>query len=627
MVEIKGRHLLRAVLVVCHLLVLFLVLQRQAHPFRVVSDDAYHYNNAMRVVRDTKAVMEREGLWSATKEFVDESSVTNPRLPQKLHRKRPLVVWAWSLPLLFGGDVALTWTWRVLYVLMTMSLFALLIRLSNWPAAFFLSVVAAVAPVTQGLLAWMSCESYLTSYLFLFSGTVLLIGTTGVTRTVGGILLLVLALLSREIAFLVVPCSVGLYMLVWRRRRLAALLPVLAVAVWLVLPAENRSAFTTLRGDPELFVRSAALVAAGQSASMVRNLGLLLVLPMLAAVWPFRWKFIIPVLALALLSNCFQLLVPVVLLVVAVKTTRRALPGAAWVVVTVAGIVSYGYFTSRYAFEPLVGLCLALGPALHRLPKRKALVFVPFLLWHTAASLAPDVIYSSRAVRWTANVLDQRLRTLDLVTSLRHKEWLTVAGRAEQDWSPDPDLRLIMSDSTSAVGKVWRSGPFWRAGSLPNLHSVRTDHFVFTERTLLEWNVWYWRVVAPGKGRGIHVDLDSEKWAVHAGSPLRDHSRCLSVVESRLALGSQQRNHAVTDWLLDVPELNNPTRARMWLGEVWNSGEKRRTVLVNSSFEELELGRLFLRDDGWLDRAELSYLRAHRHRHSDEEIGGIAEKE
>ncbi len=584
-----------------------LVMLRQDRPFRVVSDDHSFYGIALEATRRATAGLQTGGIWRAAKEFAAANSVAGD-VPPHISRKRPLLLWIWSAAVLAGGDTGLVWTWRGFFVLGVMALFVLLARTSSLPAAAVLTGLVIAAPATQGLLSWMSCATFLVSYPLLMLGTAALVMTRRSLPSILGIGLLILSLLSREVAFLLVPSAVACYLILERKRWLAASLPLLAVAVWFVLPSEDRSGSFMLWADPVLFLRGTALVVAAHSASLVRNLGVPLLLLLLATIWPFRLWILLPVAALALLFGHAQLLLPPGVLLIAVLRTRRALPGLIWAAVAVGAIALYGHFSSRYAFEPLVGFALALGPAVARSGNARRLVAIlPVVLWHTAVGLAPDALYRAPEVRFLADRIDQRFEALTDITRIRHREWRTFAGRV-RTWHNVRDARLRSPDSEGYFAYVWRAGDLWRAGTPVSLHCPTDLDVVFDRSRIWEWNVWYWRLQPSRKGRGVHVDLPPERWSVHTGAT-PDHAVCLRVAKGSVRLRPLRRGRALREWQRDVPEVYDPRSVRRWLSEVWAWEDACGDSVESRSFVELELGRLLLRDDGWLDAGELAHLR------------------
>ncbi len=601
------RYIARALWLIWPFLLAAMVLHRQAHPFRVVSDDHSYYNIARQATAQAKDASAQGGILAGVKAFAGACSVEGP-LPAHVPRKRPLLLWTWAAAYLLGGDQCLAWTWRALYVLTVASLLLLLRKISSPLIASLFAGLVAVAPATQGLLSWMACATYLVSYPLLLLGTYILLSYKGVLPSLGGVLLLTLALMSREVAFLLVPTAIALYLFFSGRRILATILPFLAVIAWFLLPGENRSALGTLTADSALFLRGAALVAAAQSASVIRNTGLLLLFISFFWLRPILSVFLLAGLVAVFFSPHLQLLLPLALLCCAASKTKWAVPGAVWAVIPVVSMCLYGHFTSRYAFEPLIGLSLALAPAIPSLGRKTRFVVIPILLWYTAVSIAPDVLYRHRTVRKAANLFDQRIRTLELVTSIRLKEWSTFAGRTKGDWMHHEDLRFAGGESQQVLGKVWQSGPFWRVGNIPKLHCPSIEHLIFTRKMIWEWNVWYWRVMPPRKGQRVLVDTPSEAWSVCAGSSRREPAYDLQIIQSSDQYPRVTEARALRGWLSDIPELNNPGRARKLLRRIWHSEGPCTADFDNSSFRRLELARLLLRDDGWMDPLEFSYV-------------------
>jgi hypothetical protein len=283
---------------------------------------------------------------------------------------------------------------------------------------------------------------------------------------------------------------------------------------------------------------------------------------------------------------------------------------------TVAAIILYGYFTSRYAFEPLVGMALALAPALMTVTRgRRLLVLLPFVVWHAVVALWPGAVRDTLGIREAAGLLDQRFRAMHAVTEHREREWRTFAGRVAK-WEPVPKTHLRGTGTRWSLGHVWRSGDFWRAGTPPSLHCNTHRDLVFDRTRVWSWNVWYWRPEPRRKGDGVHVALSDERWSVHPGIPAPDHARCLRVVPGSVRLRPRKRGRAISEWLRDAPETINRSAVHAWLWEAWLWEELCTDTVDSRSFVELELGRLLLRDDGWIDPVELAYLREHARRRS-----------
>jgi hypothetical protein len=585
-----------------------IVVVRQSHPFRIVSDDHSYYQLATETAAAVRKVSSEDGLWAGLIAFGEHCSVFRS-LPAHVNERRPVLLWIWGVAYLMRGNQGLVWTWRVLYILLVVSLFLLLTRLSGARVAALLAGVVAVAPAVQGLLSWMSCATYLVCYPLLLLGILLLSTHRGALVTLAGLMLLILAMLSREVAFLLVPGAVSLFLYRAGRKRIALVLPLLAVTLWLLLPGEGRAAMSTIKQDPVLFIRGGFLVVAGQSASLIRNLGLVFVCPLIVLLWG-RFLSVGLLLAVgALFIVPIQFLLPIAAVVVALCRSRASALGVAWMLLTILAMCLYSQFSSRYAVEPLIGLTLAVGPALGTFRARALIWLLPSVIWLTAGSVAPDRLYQSTVTRTASTEVDQPLRALDMVTSLREKEYRSFAGRASRAWNHREDLRIAPRRGDSPRGIVWTSSGFWRAGSAPYLHCRRMDHVVFDREQIWEWNVWYWRVLPAQKGRGIHVELPGEAWAVHPGGSAFRHGRCLFIRPDERPVSTIFQSQAMRDWLADTPELNNPERARGWLHEVWSFEDRCQADLSSSSFRELELGRLLIRDDGWLDEAELAYLR------------------
>jgi hypothetical protein len=121
--------------------------------------------------------------------------------------------------------------------------------------------------------------------------------------------------------------------------------------------------------------------------------------------------------------------------------------------------------------------------------------------------------------------------------------------------------------------------------------------------------MWYWRIMPPKKGGGVLVKAGEHSWSVSANPGRIVQKRMLQIAERPIPYPLVPRARALNAWLADIPELNDRERARAWLAEIWKSESECDTSVVGHSFVEQELGRLLLRDDGWLDEGELMYLR------------------
>jgi hypothetical protein len=297
------------------LLLSVLVLVRQARPFRIVSDDVSYYTIAKNTAHAARAAYETEGLVSGFRAFAQGCSVTKP-LPAHVNEKRPALLWVWSTAYLLAGDQGLMWAWRMLYLVTIIGLFLVLWRLSNHLIASILAGVVAVAPATQGLLAWMACSTYLVSYPALLLGLLLLTQRRrGMTAL--GILFLAVGMASREVALLLVASAVTIHVYLSGRKRVASMLPLLAALLWLVLPNTSRSTVTVLGRDPAIFLRGAGLVVAAESAGIMRNLGLVFSVIVMLCVKP-KWAPLSVALGLlSLVIPAVSLLIPPTLLVFA----------------------------------------------------------------------------------------------------------------------------------------------------------------------------------------------------------------------------------------------------------------------------------------------------------------------
>jgi hypothetical protein len=568
-----------------------------------------HYEIAERAAHQSSDGWSRDGLSGAVRGFSDACSLEGPQ-PAHINKNRPLLVWVWALAYTVGGDTALQWVWRLFYILTLAALLRLLRTFSAPPAASILTGFVAAAPVTQGLLAWMSSSTYFVFYAPLLFGTSMLTSGRSTLAKATGALCLFLALLSRDVAYLLVPGAVALFVLIGGRRKLALLVFLLPAARLILMPSEGRAALSTILGDPVLFMRGSFFVAAAESASMVRNLGLLVMLPLLVLLIRKRWLTAIIAVAALLLPHV-QLLLPAVLLGAACRRDKWSIPGSVWTVIVVVAMCLYSHFTSRYAFEPLVGLSLALAPALPRLTVRRGVLLIPFVLWHATISLVPDAAYANRGLRFFSELVDQRFRPLHFLTVLRHEEYVDFAGRAEKKWKNREELRLISGRGKDPIGYVWQSGHYWRTGNPIGLRCPPSDRLVFTNRDIWEWNVWYWRVVPSVKRPVIRFHIPGDSSAFHQAPRSTARADILRIASTRRPLVPRVRLHQIRVWLSDIPERNNPDRAKEWLNEVWELEGSCRSDFSNSSFVELELGGLLMRDDGWLDVGELSYLREH----------------
>ncbi|MBN1424002.1 hypothetical protein JXA88_05530 [Candidatus Fermentibacteria bacterium] len=584
------------------------VVLRQARPFSVVSDDHSYYGIATSAARATRDGL-AEGPAIAVREFFRACSVSG-QLPPHISRKRPLLLWVWSAAYLAGGNLGLVWAWRVLYVL-TMVLLYLVLRIHCSPriAAAAAATVAA-APAVQGLLAWMSCSTYLVSYSLLLLGIWILRSRRGNAATVAGVAALVLSLLSREVMFLLVPTAVAVDLWISGRRRLACAMPFLAASAWLLLPGEDRSVLGSLLTDPWLVVRSSVTVIMGHAASLVRNTGLLLTGA--TAVFVSRRRIMpLAFVAAALVAPGAAIVIPIVLL--ASCRGAKSLPGVVWAAVATLSLCLYGTFTSRYAMEPLLGCVLAVAPAFPcPLRRSHGIALIALVAWHLLVCLAPDLAYRWPPLRSAATIADKRFESLALVNALRENEWVSFASRARTPWEVMPEWSVLSRDGTPE-DRVSSSGPYLRLGYGLNLHCPQIDDVIISRTRMWEWNVWYWRVIPPRKGAGIHVQ-GPEPWCVHAEPSPVTHDRCRQVVPSPAPAPIVMRRHAFDQWCADTPELMNPQRVRCWLTEVWDSEEGCPDDRWRSSFRELELGRLLIRDDGWLDASELAYLRRYTRR-------------
>ncbi len=592
---------------VCWVLLLgVLAVIREAHPFRLASDDFPYHKVAEHASLRATTALSSSGLWVAASEFV---SALSADLPVRANRSRPLVVWVWSVGYLIGGDQGVVWTWRILFLLMLLALLVFAARISSWFAAGVVTGIVAVAPVTQGLLAWMSCAGYLlVCLLTLLAARVTVVGRSSVA-TVFGILLSALAVLSRESGYVLIPCFAAFC--AWRggRRRLSGILLLLPLVLWLLVRPDPHSALGRAWSDPALASRSALLILGGTAASIVRNVGLLVLLALLGATWPFRRWLLGIVVVLSLASSHFQLVLPLLLVLTAVHTARDSSLGLVWTVVTTGVVILLGHFLSRYAFEPLVGLSLAVAPAIHsHFGRARRLALIPFVLWHTGTSLYPDALHESAILREFSFRLDQRYSALGLITRMRTAEWVTFAGRTGGDWDLLDQATLVYGRDRVAPAPIWRADGYWRGGAALGLHRPGATHVVFDREKIWDWTGWHWALRPPSKPWGVHVNLPGEGWSVHPRSRPRNHRRCLRVVGGRISVPATQRSEAITLWLERVPELNDTTAAAQWLSEVWEIEEGCSLSLELPTFQELALGRMLLRDDGWLDVTERAWL-------------------
>jgi|GEM_PF-2999488 len=594
-------------LIVWPLLLATAVLIRQSHPFRVKSDDHAYYQLAKNNAAAARDSAKIGGFHEGFKAFRDGCSIKND-LPAHVHRKRPVLIWVWSGVYLIAGNQGLVWTWRFLFLLLILSLFLLLGHLSSPLIAAVLAGIVAVAPATQGLLSWMACSTYLVSYPFLLLGTLILYKKRGRLNTLAGLALLIVALLSREVAFLIVFGAISLLLYQEGRRYLAIIIPILAILTWFSIPGQGRSALGTFQEDPTIFIRGAFLVAAAELSSIVRNLGLLILIPLTVLLSRELRVMGIIIALCAIFFVPVQWILPLIIAAFSVRYSRRRIFGFVWMLVVIAAMCLYGHFSSRYAFEPLLGLVLTLAPALVHFRKRIIYFLSPFIVWFTVVSLVPDMVYSSSVVRDASNYVDQRFRSLHSVTSLRHREYCSFAGRVDGGWVHRDDLRISTERGSKTRGFVWVSPDFMRGGNAPNLHCRIMDHVVFNTEKIWEWNVWYWRIIPGKKNRGIHVDLPGNTWDVHSVNNVTNHDRCMFITLNTRPVIINKRINAERFWLADTPELNNPGRTRSWLRKIWKTEKGCHADLEASSFQILELGRLLIRDDGWLDLLELHYL-------------------
>jgi len=578
------------------------VVVRQARPFAIVSDDHSYYGIATSAARAARNGMEG-GVGAAIGAFSRACSVKGD-LPPHISRKRPLLLWVWSAAYLAGGDRGLVWVWRAFYLLLIGALFLVMRQRSSTVVASAAACAVAVAPAMQGLLSWMSCSTYLVSYPLLLLGAWALRAGPGAVPTAAGLTALVLAMLSREVAFLLVPTAVAADVWCAGRRRLACSLPILAAVTWIALPAEDRSILGAMLSDPWLVLRASLTVILGHAASLTRNVGLLLMGMLTIMVSPRRRVALAFVLAMLLVPG-LALLAPIALLVVSSRS-RNSIPGIVWAAVAVLSLCLYGTFTSRYAVEPLLGCALAIAPTLR--PRRgHAIALGALLAWQLLVCLAPDTIYRWVPLRAVATMLDKRFEPLAAVTAIREREWVTFAGRTREPWDIMRDWS-VLSQEGIPEDRVSSSSKYLRLGHSLDLHCPHVDDLIASRDALWEWNVWYWRVPPPQKA-GVHV-YGPDPWSVHAGIP-RNHTRCRRVVPIPAPTPSMERRGAISQWLADAPELMNPPRVHAWLGEVWDNEEGCPDDRWQSSFREQELGRLLVRDDGWLDAGELAYLREH----------------
>ena len=136
---------------------------------------------------------------------------------------------------------------------------------------------------------------------------------------------------------------------------------------------------------------------------------------------------------------------------------------------------------------------------------------------------------------------------------------------------------------------------------------------IFTKQGIWEWRE-SWGAVIPAKGSSLKVRLGTEQWSVRISEKPPRSDIPITVTNGEVVDWPPPRNRAIHNWLSHIPELNDRDAATAWLREVWNQ-EALEPISPNRlsahSFVELELGKLLLRDDGWLDRGELGWLRTY----------------
>lgn len=498
---------------------------------------------------------------------------------------------------------------------MVLALWTALVRLSNRHIATMLTVVVAVAPATQGLLSWMSLAAYILMSAFLLSGFVLLTGHGRRVTVLAGWVLLFLGLLSREAAFVLLPGAFGLYFFVQGRRVSALFFPVLCALAWVLLHPSPRLSIAALTTDLPLFLRGSLLTAGVMGASVVRNLGLLTIAPFVVALWPFRVLALVPVLLLAVLTPYGQFLLLILLTLSVLRRSSDALFGVAWAAMTVGSVVAYGSFAPRNSFELLVGLALGLAPSMKRLSRNRLLLLQPFVLWHVATCLWPNMLFSSECGRSIVYYADQRYRALRQVTECREREWLTLAGKAHAQWVLTTSAALGCGQSNERIEPLWRAGDLHRIGRPVLLHGLHYEYrvdYAFDHTHLWEWSPLTWALFEPGsKGRRA-IPHPRESPSNSSGIVIPNDDLRICVLDSVRKDPPLGRSRASTHWRAGSSELIDRSSVDAWLDEVWRREAERQdptTVFTSGSFLELELGRLLVGDDGWLDTGELHYLR------------------
>ncbi|MFH0778154.1 MAG: hypothetical protein V2A71_05925, partial [Candidatus Eisenbacteria bacterium] len=461
------------VLAMCLAGVTVQVMLRQAHPFRLVAEDWGCQKVAERTAQRVTATARDRGLAEAAGELLNAWS---PPLPPRANRPRPVVFWIWSSAVLFDADTKLQWCWRLCFVLMVLALWAALARLSDRYIASMLAPVITVAPATQGLLSWMSLAGYILMSAFLLGGFVLLTGHRRRATVLAGWVLVCLGLLSREAAFFLLPGAFGLYFFVQGRKASALLFPVLCAAAWVLLRPSPSLAIAKPITDMALLLRGSLLTVGALGASVVRNLGLLTIAPFVMALWPFRILTLLPVLVVSVLTPYGQFFLLILLMFSALRRSKHALFGVAWAAMTIGSVVAYGSFVGRYSHEFLVGLALGMAPGLKRLPRNRLLLLLPFVLWHVATCLWPNVLFSSHCGRSIVFHVDQRYRALCHVTECRETEWLTLAGKAREPWVLTTSVALGCGRADERIEPLWSSGNLHRIGRPVLLHAQHYEY-------------------------------------------------------------------------------------------------------------------------------------------------------
>jgi hypothetical protein len=455
--------------------------------------------------------------------------------------------------------------------------------------------------------------------LFLSAGILLLVATQSRFRIVAALVFLSLGVWSREIAFVLVPGAIGVHIFAHGNRRVAFVLPGLCILLWLLLQTRVPWQIGGATGDLPLFARGAVVTTMANLATFVRSTGLLLLISLLAVVWPFRLLFFLPFCLLSLIAWQVLLLMPILVMITACLETKKAMLGSVWAALSIMAVMFYGHFTSRYTVELLLGFAFCVAPALACVPQKRLLLLIPLILFHVATGFWPDAVHHYEATRGLAFALDRRFQVLEHVTQVRAHDWLTFTGRARQEWIPVREAAALLGETDSLGEPVWRSGEYWRISRpflLSSYHRASLHDIVFSKHGIWEWRE-SWGAVIPAKGSTIKVRLGAEQWSVRVSEkPPRDDVP-ITITDGEVAAWPPPRPRAINNWLSHIPELNDRQAAAAWLREVWNQEVSRRNSanqLSADSFVELELGKLFLRDDGWLDEGELAWLRSHTRR-------------